>query len=75
MISKLNYFYNAISATHFCSNAWTDNDSIPENRDNILFFKDPRVDVLQKMYMRKSTSKKQAIRVQIFSSIRPRPDI
>ncbi len=45
-----------------------DNDSIPENGDNILYFKDPRVDVLQKMYMRKAASKKQAIRVQIFQA-------
>jgi len=45
-----------------------DNDSIPEIRNNILFFKDPRVDVLQKMYMRKPTNNKKAIRVQIFQA-------
>ncbi|HNM33054.1 MAG TPA: SPOR domain-containing protein [Chitinophagales bacterium] len=69
MISKLNYFTTLflllISVAMLRA---ADNDSIPENRDNILFFKDPRVDVLQKMYMRKSTSKKQAIRVQIFQA-------
>ncbi|HNY56366.1 MAG TPA: SPOR domain-containing protein [Chitinophagales bacterium] len=44
-----------------------DNDST-EIRNNILFFKDPRVDVLQKMYSRKPVNKKQAIRVQVFQA-------
>jgi hypothetical protein len=45
-----------------------DNDSVPEIRNNILFFKDPRVDVLQKMYIRKGNNNKKAIRVQIFQA-------
>lgn len=45
-----------------------DNDS-SEVKNNILFFKDPRVDVLQKMYMRKPAGpKKQVIRVQVFQA-------
>lgn len=44
-----------------------DNDST-EISNNILFFKDPRVDVLQKMYMRKPVNTKKAIRVQIFQA-------
>lgn len=44
-----------------------DNDST-EIKNNILFFKDPRVDVLQKMYSRKPVNKKQAIRVQVFQA-------
>ena len=43
------------------------NDSIPAVGNNILYFKDPRVDVLQKMYTRKA-SKKGAVRVQIFQA-------
>ena len=46
-----------------------DNDSI-QIRNNILFFKDPRVDVLQKIYSRKIAGpKKGAIRVQIFQAV------
>lgn len=41
-------------------------DSTAEN--NILFFKDPRVDVLQKMYMYKATDSKKLIRVQVFQA-------
>ena len=41
-------------------------DSTAEN--NILFFKDPRVDVLQKMYMYKATDLKKLIRVQVFQA-------
>jgi hypothetical protein len=36
--------------------------------NNILFFKDPRVDVLQKMYMYKETDLKKLIRVQVFQA-------
>lgn len=44
-----------------------DNDSTEaEIKNNVLFFKDPRVDVLQKMYSRKPAGpKKQLIRVQV----------
>ncbi len=47
-----------------------DNDSTAtEDKNNILFFKDPRVDVLQKMYSRKPAgAKKGTIRVQIFQA-------
>lgn len=46
-----------------------DNDTTQvEINNNILFFKDPRVDVLQKMYMRNNDAKKQAIRVQVFQA-------
>lgn len=44
-----------------------DNDSIPFSGNNILYFKDPRVDVLQKMYMRNAT-KQNTIRVQVFQA-------
>jgi hypothetical protein len=45
-----------------------DNDSM-QIRNNILFFKDPRVDVLQKIYLRKTAgTRKNAIRVQIFQA-------
>ncbi len=45
-----------------------DNDST-EVRNNILFFKDPRVDVLQKMYSRKPAGPKaKIIRVQVFQA-------
>lgn len=45
-----------------------DSDST-EVKNNILFFKDPRVDVLQKMYMRNtSTDNSKAIRVQVFQA-------
>jgi hypothetical protein len=44
-----------------------DNDST-EVKNNIIFFKDARVDVLQKMYSRKAVNKKQAIRVQVFQA-------
>lgn len=43
-----------------------DADSIAEN--NILFFKDPRIDVLQKMYMHKEIDTKKLIRVQVFQA-------
>jgi hypothetical protein len=50
----------------FCKAA--DNDST-EVKNNILFFKDPRVDVLQKIYSRKAAGpKKGYIRVQIFQA-------
>jgi hypothetical protein len=57
----------------FCFLCWgwtqvraQDADSI---RNNILFFKDPRVDVLQKMFLRKPASnRKNAIRVQIYQA-------
>lgn len=45
-----------------------DNDSTSTG-NNILFFKDPRVDVLQKMYSRKAAGpKKGYIRVQVFQA-------
>lgn len=45
-----------------------DNDS-STIKNNILFFKDPRIDVLQKMYSRNvSGPKKQNIRVQVFQA-------
>jgi hypothetical protein len=45
-----------------------DNDST-EIRNNILFFKDARVDVLQKIYSRKPAGpKKMIIRVQVFQA-------
>lgn len=37
-------------------------------KNNILFFKDPRVDVLQKMYSRNNETKKSYIRVQVFQA-------
>jgi len=44
-------------------------DDSTEISNNILFFKDPRVDVLQKMYSRKAAGpKKGYIRVQIFQA-------
>ncbi len=42
-------------------------DSV-EAENNILFFKDPRVDVLQKMYMYKASDSKKLIRVQVFQA-------
>lgn len=46
-----------------------DNDSTEEIKNNVLFFKDPRVDVLQKIYSRKPAGpKKQIIRVQVFQA-------
>lgn len=46
-----------------------DNDSTEEIKNNILFFKDARVDVLQKIYSRKPAGpKKQIIRVQVFQA-------
>ncbi|HOU46787.1 MAG TPA: SPOR domain-containing protein [Chitinophagales bacterium] len=69
MMSKLKYLITLfLLLTSMAILPAADNDSIPENGDNILFFKDPRVDVLQKMYMRKTASKKQAIRVQVFQA-------
>lgn len=69
---KANRIKHIITLLGLCLIAHTlfagDNDSLPEIQNNILFFKDPRVDVLQKMYMRKPASKKQAIRVQIFQA-------
>lgn len=45
-----------------------DNDST-EIRKNILFFKDARVDILQKIYSRKPAGpKKMIIRVQVFQA-------
>lgn len=45
-----------------------DNDST-DIGNNILFFKDPRVDVLQKIYSRKAAvDKKKTVRVQIFQA-------
>ncbi len=38
-------------------------------KNNIIFFKDPRIDILQKMYSRKPAGpKKQIIRVQVFQA-------
>ena len=45
-----------------------DNDSI-QIKNNILFFRDPRVDILQKVYARKAPgARKAAIRVQVFQA-------
>lgn len=50
--------------------AKADNDSTDTDiKNNILFFKDPRVDVLQKIYSRKQAGpKKQSIRVQVMQA-------
>lgn len=47
-----------------------DNDSLNMNAENnILFFKDPRVDVLQKIYSRKVAGPpKKLVRVQVFQA-------
>ena len=51
-----------------CFTRAADNDST-EIRNNILFFKDARVDVLQKIYSRKPAGpKKMIIRVQVFQA-------
>lgn len=51
----------------FACNA-NDNDS-SDIGNNILFFKDPRVDILQKIYSRKAAvDKKKTVRVQIFQA-------
>ncbi|HRH56506.1 MAG TPA: hypothetical protein PLS10_02565 [Chitinophagales bacterium] len=51
-----------------CFSKAADNDST-EIRNNILFFKDARVDVLQKIYSRKPAGpKKMIIRVQVFQA-------
>jgi hypothetical protein len=52
----------------FSNSKAADNDSTFIN-NNILFFKDPRVDVLQKMYSRKPAGPKaKIIRVQVFQA-------
>lgn len=59
--SFLFFFHHAIKAN--------DNDSTEEIRNNILFFKDARVDILQKIYSRKPAGpKKMIIRVQVFQA-------
>ena len=51
-----------------CFSKAADNDST-EIRNNILFLKDARVDVLQKIYSRKPAGpKKMIIRVQVFQA-------
>ncbi len=52
-----------------CFAADSDSTAI-DIKNNILFFKDPRVDVLQKMYMRKAVDPNaKVIRVQVFQAI------
>lgn len=59
-------FFCLIATVQFCI-AGQDDSTDVEN--NILYFKDPRVDVLQKMYSRKPAGpKKNIIRVQVFQS-------
>ncbi|MBK8351195.1 MAG: SPOR domain-containing protein [Chitinophagales bacterium] len=60
--------YCILFAAYFCKA--NDNDSLSLNAENnILFFKDPRVDVLQKIYSRKPAGpKKKLVRVQVFQA-------
>jgi hypothetical protein len=45
-----------------------DNDSV-QIRNNILFFKDPRIDILQKIFLKKPAGSKRAVtRVQVFQA-------
>lgn len=57
-------FFLLIISVHFC---FADSDTTSfEIKNNILFFKDPRVEVLQKIYSRKPVDpNKKIIRVQV----------
>ena len=62
-----NIFWIALCIGTIHSVLAEDADSIAAE-NNILFFKDPRVDVLQKMYMYKEVDTKKLIRVQVFQA-------
>jgi hypothetical protein len=63
----ITYLFSAVVVCFSAQSLLADDDN-PVIQNNILYFKDPRVDVLQKMYMRNKTKKDLVTRVQIFQA-------
>lgn len=65
----MKYFFTAHCLLITAFICLADNGDSTATYNNILFFKDPRVDVLQKIYSRKAAGpKKGLIRVQVFQA-------
>lgn len=61
------YFLGVVILAFAVNTSFADDEN-PVIQNNILYFKDPRVDVLQKMYMRNKVKKEMVTRVQIFQA-------